>query len=305
MPAGSGRFRSDEVAEAASSATMPKMAVSRWRMLGLSTAIVALQGCAPPLSTFQTARVPPKGTWSAAAGFEGSIPLGTLGDFVNSGENLGSRAGHGETLSSEEKWQVFGAGMQLLLSPPSVGYHFMAAYVPTDRLEVSLRYAGSALRLGGRYQLLYRETAPFDMNVGLGIARYSYGIPMGSYIPVLKVDSFSRWQIDVPLLIGMQNRWFRAWTGPRFVATFFDAGLRLETSSQTLGTTLSGTAYFVGGQGGLGFGYRWLFVAFELTVVEMLGSAQANAPGITDSPTRDLALSGLVVYPSLGLMGEF
>jgi hypothetical protein len=274
-------------------------------MLALSTAVVALHGCAPPLSTFQTARIAPKGTWAAAVGLEGSVPLGTLGDIVDSGENLGVRASHGETLSSNEKWQVFGAGMQLLLGPPSVGYHFMAAYVPVDRVEVSLRYAGSALRLAGRYQVLYRETAPFDMAIGLGIARFSYGVPMGSYIPVLKVDSFSRWQIDVPWLIGTQNRWFRAWTGPRFLATFFDAGLRFETSSQTVGASMSGSAFFVGGQGGLGVGYRWLFVAFELTVAEMLGGAQTRAPGIADSPTRDLELNGLVIYPSFGLMGEF
>jgi hypothetical protein len=266
---------------------------------------VVLLGCAPPLSTFQTARVPPKGTWSAAAGFEGSIPTGTLGDLVDTGRTLGAKASRGQALSSNEKWQVFDAGLQLLLGPPSFGYHFMAAYVPRERLEVSLRYAGSALRLATRYQLLYRETAPFDMNIGLGVARFSYGIPMGSYIPVLKIDNFSRWQLDIPLLIGTQNRWFRAWTGPRFLATFFDAGMRIESSAQTLGASISGSAYFVGGQGGLGVGYRWLFVAFELTVAEMLGSAHASAPGITDAPTRELELRGLVIYPSVGLMGEF
>jgi hypothetical protein len=280
------------------------MASLRWQALSISLAL-SLLGCAPPLSTFQTARVPPKGTWAVAAGFEGSIPTGTIGDVVDSGETLGDRASHGQSLSSDEKWQVFGAGLQLLLSPPSFGYHFMLAYVPAERVEVSLRYAGSALRLAGRYQLLYREDGPFDMNVGLGITRFTYGVSMGSYIPVLKIDNFSRWQLDVPLLIGMQNRWFRAWTGPRFVATFFDAGLRMETSSQTVGATMSGQAYFVGGQGGLGIGYRWLFVGFELTIAEMLGGASASAPGISDSPKRDVTLSGLVIYPSFGLMGEF
>lgn len=268
-------------------------------------ALTLLLGCATPLSTFQTARVAPKGTWTAAAGFEGSIPVGTLGDIVDAGESLGDRASHGQALSSNQSWQVFDAGLQLLLGPPSFGYHFMAAYVPADRLEISLRYAGSALRLAGRYQLLYRDDGPFDMNVGLGVARFTYGIPMSSFIPVLKVDSFSRWQLDVPLLIGTQNRWFRAWTGPRFVATFFDAGLRIETSSQSVGATLSGSAYFVGGQAGLGIGYRWLFVAFELTVAEMLGGASAKAPGLADAPTHDLELSGLVIYPSIGLMGDF
>ena len=52
-------------------------------------------------------------------------------------------------------------------------------------------------------------------------------------------------------------------------------------------------------------GYRWLFLAFELTVTEMMGSAEVSAPAITDDPSRTLKLDGLVIYPSFGLMGEF
>ena len=64
-------------------------------------------------------------------------------------------------------------------------------------------------------------------------------------------------------------------------------------------------AYYVGGQGGIGFGYRWLFVAFELTITEMLGSATFSAPAMTDSPSHTTDLSGLVIYPAFGLMGEW
>jgi hypothetical protein len=37
----------------------------------------------------------------------------------------------------------------------------------------------------------------------------------------------------------------------------------------------------------------------------MMGSARFDAPLITDSPSRTVDLSGLVIYPTLGLMGEF
>jgi len=77
---------------------------------------------------------------------------------------------------------MFDAGMQLLLSPPSAGYHLSAAYVPAERLEVSLRYAGSALRLGTRYQLLDRATGPFDMSAGIGVSRFTYTLPISDYI---------------------------------------------------------------------------------------------------------------------------
>jgi hypothetical protein len=266
----------------------------------------AMIGCAPSLSTFQTAAVPPKGHVSAALGLEGSIPVGGLIDAVNTGKDIGRKVDDGQTLTTEEKWQVFDGGMQLLLSPPSFGYHLSLAYVPFDRWELSLRYAGSALRVGTRYQLLDRNTGPFDMSAGLGVSRFTFEIPIGDYIPVLKMNDFTRWQIDVPVLIGMQNRWFRVWGGPRFVATFFDSSLTLDLKvEEPVLAALSGHAYYVGAQGGLGVGYRWLFLAFELTVTEMMGSAQVSAPLIADDPRRTIDLSGLVVYPSFGLMGEF
>jgi hypothetical protein len=274
---------------------------------GALLAVALCAGCATSLSTFQTAAVPPTGHYSAAVGVEGSLAPGTLYDVYSAGKDALNRADQGQTLTTEEKWQAFDTGVELLLSPPgSFGYHLSFAYVPWKRLEVSLRYAGPALRLGARYQLLDRATGPFDMSLGLGVSRFTYTIPFADLVPILKVDDFSRWQLDVPLLIGMQNRWFRTWGGPRFVATFFDAALRLDLQVEepVLGS-MSGNAYYVGGQAGFGFGYRWVFLAFELTIAEMTGNARFEAPLLTDSPTRDVEMSGLVIYPTIGLMGEW
>ena len=272
----------------------------------LIAVLTLLGGCAPSLSTFQTAAVPPTGHFSAAVGWEGSIPVGPLYDAYSTGKDVLQKAEAGQTLTSAEKWQGFDAGMQLLLSPPSVGYHLSLAYVPWKRLEVSLRYAGSALRLGTRYQLLERATGPFDMSVGLGVSRFTYAVPIADYVPILKMNDFTRWQLDVPVLIGMQNRWFRTWIGPRFVATFFDADLSLDLQvEERVLASMSGHAYYVGGQGGIGFGYRWIFLAFELTITQLMGSARFDAPSMTDSPSHTTDLSGLVIYPTLGLMGEF
>ena len=262
--------------------------------------------CAPSLSTFQTAAVPPTGHFSAALGLEGSIPVGPLYDAYSTGKDVLQKAEAGQALTTDEKYQAFDAGMQLLLSPPSVGYHLSLAYVPWRRLEVSLRYAGSAVRLGTRYQLLDRAAGPFDLSIGVGASRFTYAVPISDYVPILKMNDFTRWQFDVPLLMGAQNRWFRTWLGPRFVATFFDADMSLDLQvEQPVLASMSGSAYYIGGQGGLGFGYRWIFIAFELTITEMIGSANFSAPLITDSPSRTVNLSGLVIYPSLGLMGEF
>jgi hypothetical protein len=270
--------------------------------------LVLLGGCAPSLSTFQTAAVPPTGHFSASAGVEYPIPLGTIYDVYSTGKDVLEKADNDQALTTAEKWQAFDTGVELLLSPPFIpGYHLSFAYVPWQRLEVSLRYASSALRLGTRYQVLDRNAgAPFDLSAGIGFSYFTYAIPIGDYVPILKVDDFTRWQIDIPLLMGMQNRWFRTWFGPRFIATFFDTALRLDLKvEEAVLASMSGKAYYVGGQGGIGFGYRWLFVAFELTVTEMMGSATFTANALADSPSHTTELSGLVIYPTLGLMGEW
>jgi len=265
-----------------------------------------LGACAPSLSTFHTAAVPPKGHFAAAVGLEGSIPIGSIMDAIDAGKTMAKQAESGQSLTTEEKWAVFDAGMQLLLSPPSIGYHLSISYVPIERLEMSLRYAGKALRLASRYQLLDRSTGPFDLSAGVGVSRFTYAIPFSDKIPLLTVDDFKRWQIDVPLLLGMQNRWLRVWTGPRFVATFFDSVMHLDLMVEDpVLASMSGKAFYVGGQGGIGFGYRWVFVAFELTITRVIGSARFDAPVIVDAPSHSLDLSGFVIYPSFGLMGEF
>lgn len=264
-----------------------------------------LAGCAPSLSTFQAAHVAPKGSYTAAVAFEGSIPSSTLSDAIDAGKAIGAKAASGQVLTTDEKWQAFDAGIGVLLSPPGVGTHLSLGYVPLARTELSLRYASSALRLGGRYQLVDRATGPFDLTVGFGVARFTAGIPLIDLIPVVSVDDFTRWQLDVPLLIGTQGSWFRAWGGPRFLATFFDAALRLDLKAeQAVLASMSGSAYYLGAQGGFGVGYRWAFLAFELTITEMIGRARFDAPALA-ADSRRVGLSGLVVYPALGLMGEF
>lgn len=267
---------------------------------------LSLLACATPLSTFQTAAVPPTGHYSAAIGWEGSLAIGPLVNAIDTGYDVGKKVANGQPLTTQEKLDAFDAGMQLLLNPPSFGYNMSFAYVPWRRLELSLRYTVSTVRVGTRYQILDRETGPFDMSVGLGLGRYVFEIPFGDKLEYVKVDDFTRWQIDVPVLIGTQNRWFRVWGGPRFVATFFDTAMRLDLKVEDpVFASMSGQAYYVGGQGGLGFGYRWIFVAFELTIAEMIGRASFDAPMLAEAPHRDEDLSALVIYPSFGLMGEW
>ncbi len=265
--------------------------------------LLATMGCAPPLSSFQPAHVAPAGQFQAGMGLDVAVPVGTITRTYDAAKTLSDTAQNGTPLADGQKLQLFDAGLNLALNPPAVNYHLGLAYTLIDRWEVSLRYAASALRLGARYQVLKHDSAPFDLVVGLGVARFSHEFPFGDVIPVLRLEDFVRWQLDVPILIGTSRDWFRAWVGPRFLATRFEAALILDLEAQPDElANLEGVGYYVGAQGGLAVGFRWLFVAAELTVARLVGDADLAA---LDRPARSVEIDSVVVYPSFGLMGEF
>src|SRR5512135_3181998 len=106
--------------------------VYRYRLLAASL-LTLVAACAPSLSTFQSAAVAPAGHYSAAVALEGSLPTGSLYDTIDTARGIADKAAAGQAITTNEKWQAFGAGMQLLLSPPSVGTHLALAYVPVRR----------------------------------------------------------------------------------------------------------------------------------------------------------------------------
>jgi hypothetical protein len=259
-------------------------------------------GCAPSLSTFQPAHVAPKGHVTAEVGLEGGVPVGAFTTLLDEGKTLAKQGANGQPLSNEQKWQIFDAGVNLLLLTPSFGPHVGVAYVPIDHLEVGVRYAGAAWRLGARYQLADHVSGPFDLTVGLGVSRFAYEFPLSDQIPGLSLEDFSRWQIDVPVLIGTSRDWFRVWAGPKLLFTTFSTALKLTLPSDVTLASFDGTGAFVGAQGGFAIGYRKLFVGFELTLAEAFGTAHLTAN--LAPTTRDTDVSSFTIFPSVGLMGE-
>jgi hypothetical protein len=267
-------------------------------------ACLAGGGCAPSLSTFQPANVAPKGHVSVSAGVEGNAPVGAFETLLDDGKNLARQGANGQPLTDDQKWQIFDAGVNLLLLTPSVTPHFAVSYVPIEHLEVGVRYAGEAWRGGVRYQLLDHVNGPFDFTVGVGVSRYTFEFPISDQIPGLSLSDFSRWQFDFPILVGTSRDWFRVWAGPKLLFTTFSTDLTLTLPAEKTLASFDGTATFVGGQGGFALGWRRLFFAFELTLAEALGTAHLTA--VTLAPqTHDTHVSSFTIFPSLGLMAEF
>ncbi|MBC8133194.1 MAG: hypothetical protein H7X95_09465 [Deltaproteobacteria bacterium] len=273
-----------------------------WFIL-LAGATVLFDNCAPSLATLQPAHVAPQGHVQATAGMEIAIPTGTIAKVFEVGESLAGEA-RTRMLSDAEIARLFNTGVTIAASPPSIGQHFAIAYSLLDRTEIGIRYAGGGWRLGGRYQFLRHEEGPFDLVVGLGVARSTTSIPLGNVVPFLEASDFTRWTIDVPILIGTSRSWFRVWTGPKFLYSRFDTSVAVTLPMNAVETgSLRGHATYVGAQGGFAVGYRHVFLGFELTLGQLSGSA--NVATMLSVPTPPTDISGFVVYPSFALMGEF
>jgi hypothetical protein len=126
-------------------------------------------------------------------------------------------------------------------------------------------------------------------------------------IDVLELQDFTRWSLDVPLLVGKHGSWYRLWGGPRLLFSTFRTAMTLNlpaaagSPEQSIVASVDGTAAFVGGQGGVALGYAHLFLGFELTIVQLISNARLEVAG----QGQDVDLGGLVIYPGLALMGEF
>jgi hypothetical protein len=261
-------------------------------------------GCAPALSSFQPAHVAPKHHVQAEVGMDVSVPTGTIVEAIETGVAAATVAAENQRpLSDAEIERIYQAGASLVLNPPSATPHVGVAFTVIDNLEINLRYATSSLRLGGRYQFLKKEVHGVDASAGLGVGYFLFGLPL-SGLPVLNLDDFSRWQIDVPLVFGTHGTWYRVWGGPRFMYTYFGTELRLELPQlpDPELASISGHGFYMGAQGGVAIGYKYVFLGFELTLVQLLMRGKFE---VLNKTVRDLDVDSFIVYPTIGLMGEF
>jgi hypothetical protein len=278
-----------------------RMLALRW--FGL--VLVLAPGCATSLSSFQPAHIAPKGHVSAEAGMDASIPTGTIDRTVDTGKTL-ARAAQTRMLSEDEKLQVFAAGLNLSLNPPFFVEHAGLNYVFADNWEAGLRYASSAWRLGIRRQLMTQDRDGYDVTIGVGVQRFSFGFPIDNVIDIIKLDDFVRWNLDIPVAIGRRTDYLRWWAGPRMVFSTYSTRLEIE-APQTGGAVgrdvaeAAGRGAYLGAQAGAAVGYRWLFVALEMTIVRMVGDAHIDVFG-----RRTEADTGTwIIYPGIAVLGEF
>ncbi len=262
--------------------------------------VLAAAGCAPVLSTMQPASV--HDGVHVGVGLDGSVAPGVIADAIELGDRLGTEVGQGGTLDEGDLAALYDAAAKVLVGLPGVGGQLVGAYGWNGRYEVGLRLASSAIRVGARWQFLRDEHHGIDASIGLGLSAYTAGA-VAELFDVVKIGDPTRGELDVPLLFGWSNDIGHLWFGGKLQMTGFDYATSIDTGSETLTlVNFGGSSRYLGLQVGGAIGFRWVWLAAELTVARLSADVTLD---VFEGTSRDLAFSATVVAPSIGVMGRF
>jgi hypothetical protein len=258
-------------------------------------------GCAAGLSTSQPAHVAEQGHSQMETGVDVSFSTGTVRKLVRAAQAL-EQASQSRALVPAEERQILVGAAELAIDPPAIIPHLGFAASPFDRWELGLRFSASGLRFGVRRQFLVQEQSRIDLTVGLGGGLGVFTPPIEKVLSAVSVGSFSRVNLDVPIVLGQHGSWYRWWAGPRLFYSHVSTVLTLtEPNVPPVSATVSGHAFYLGGIAGAAFGYERIFVGPEIAIVGLLGGAQMDVLG----SHTEASLNALVVYPAFAIMGEF
>ena len=264
-----------------------------------------LSGCASVLSTFTPAPTTPPGSVRGAAAIGVSAPVGQLVDVVDQGEEIARKRLRGEPLNAEEQDELVESGLTLALNPPSAAGELQGRYGVAEAIDVGVRFASSlTARVDGRFQFLKsgaEDGSGFAGSAGLGLGYYakSFELPNADIEAMVAVASMRRVELDAPILFGFSGPVGHFWFGPKFVVNRFWADVTLEfLQTAAVAGSATGTTFFYGGQVGGAVGYKYVWLAAELSIMGLSSSADVESSAYN----ADLSLGGLVLYPALGVI---
>lgn len=276
-------------------------------------ALLASAGCSTTLTTLQPAEPMRPGHVQAQGAFDVNVPASRISDAVDVIESLGDRYASDSNYrpTTEEQRRALAAGVGLGLSSPGVNPDLMLRIGVVKNLDVGLRWSGLAAHADAKYRFLStREPTEeeekedkgkpgngpdpgFQGSVSLGISKALYSGFVFDALDFLKVNDYSRWNVEVPVIFGSRiGPVGHVWFGPKYIFSTYS----LDASLKNIGVVpeSSGTIHHLGGFAGIGLGYKVVFVFLELTVAKMFAE-----PEIFGQKTD---LGGIVVAPAFGLM---
>jgi hypothetical protein len=237
-----------------------------------------------------------------------NVPASRIIDAVDAVDTLSDRyaADLSYRPNEVEQRQALAAAIGLGLSAPGATPDLMLRVGVIKNLDLGLRWSSLAVHGDAKYRFLTTrdpsaEEAEKDPNVdrgfqgavSLGISKSLFSGIVFDALDYLQIGDYSRWNIEVPVIFGARLGSFgHYWFGPKYVFSTYS----LDASLKNVGVVpeSSGTIHHLAAFGGIGVGYKVIFVFLELTIAEMFAK-----PEILGQPTD---LGGVVIVPAGGLM---
>jgi len=257
----------------------------------------ALSGCAMNVSEARSARVLRGGEIQVAEVNDVVIPTRAVTGSIDSGR-AAARAAGDRTLSAEERRDLTGAAAAIALSGPGYGAHIDLGVGLGYRYDVQARigngvYALSLRRgfdLGPRWFLALGARAAYNS----GEAFLAYADDIFDWV---KFSDTRRLDGQLFGQIGAEwGEWGKLWFGAKGMVS----PLQTEVDTTRIGgdrERIATTLYHAGGFVGAAIGFRWIHFVAELTIMGATGHVRAF--------DQDYDLSGVVIAPSWGFMGQF
>ncbi len=292
----------------------------RLRIPLAALALLVSSGCASTLSTLQTARPVKRGQVEVNGGAGIYLPVGPAVTVIKQGIEQGlairdaERSGEPYSLSEEDQQELLTAGLALAISVPITGpsYEISARTgILAEDWDVGLRYSVNALRLDTKYRLVHATTnehlpvhkrANFDLAVGLGVSRFLFTHPVMSVLEYVKLDDFSRWDLEVPVYWTVDfGDMFKLYGALKYVYshTRMDANLvnysqhAANLAEMDVGLPRKVESHFWGATAGVAAGYKYAHLMLELT-----GGYTHLQPHLFGQRRQ---LGGATFYPAIGL----
>ncbi|MCP4445052.1 MAG: hypothetical protein GY811_06865 [Myxococcales bacterium] len=264
-------------------------------------------GCVGTSTTLQTAPTVKKGDIRLTGGM--SVPVSTryveeIADVLGVTADRLSDADTTALTKDEQREAVEGAAAILLLQPGFL-YILEGRYGLADRFELGIKWAGAAVRLGGKYWL-HHEEGGLDASVAFG---YTHHSGVGSSVAkkafevfdFLELVDYSRRDADLAILLSGDSRArFGFYGALRYVVGFVNLETnfeRLMTEEATSEATVKEQIHNLGGTGGMRLRAGPVQIMAELTVMRMM-----FAPTILD---ETVDLGGYLIEPSIGASFAF
>jgi hypothetical protein len=270
--------------------------------------------CATPLSASHTARVLAPGQLEVSLGTGMNLPAGAylrlagpVASEINSIVQQIRRKQ--QVVFHPDKDLYIGVGAALTLANlPAQVTEIAVRYGVLRRLDVGLRYSGDVWR-GEVFGQVYNG-ATWKIAAGVGVAHRSFDHGLAGVLKDFDLLSVSQTDLDWTLLAGRDWTYGAVYFGPKVVFSKYTAQGSLMGSNEVhinvLGNQLDSslplgldlrqswlTGVVIGGRAG----YKHIYVTAEIDVYQafynpILFSQQAK-------------LSGLVLYPTVGLAAPF